>query len=170
MQAFTALVTRYQHPVIRFCYRMTDSMQDAEDIAQETFLRLYGALRNLRPDNAFTTVLFCIARNAALNHLRGRRRHERRVSALEKASAGESSAAGPYEYAQSQDNAALLRKAVAELPAEYREALVLREYNGFDYKEIAEILSCPVGTVRSRLARAREQVRRHLLHYGDDML
>lgn len=169
MDAFTQIVQRYQKPVIRFCYHITGSQPDAEDVAQESFVRLYKAIGRLRPDNPFSTVMFSIARNAAFNHLRSRNRHQRRVTALKQASPA-NSVKQPDKYAQAGDVLKALEDAVAALPLEYREVLVLREYEGFDYQHIADILRCPVGTVRSRLARGREQIRTQLLAYGEGAL
>ncbi len=171
MDAFTQLIRRYQQPVIGFCYRMTGSRSDAEDVAQETFMRLYRALKRLKPQVSFTTVVFGIARNAALNHLRGRGRHARKIAAFEQAVPWPANQAPrPDHSAYSRDVAALLEAGLAALPLELREALVLREYQGFDYQRIADVLGCPVGTVRSRIARAREQLRRYVLACGDDVL
>lgn len=169
MNAFTQIVQRYQKPIVRFCFRMTGSQSDAEDVAQESFVRLYKALDRLRPDNPFPTVLFAIARNAALNHIRGTSRHQRRIEAY-KQDYAENTGAQPDRRAQVGDIAAALETALDTLPPEYKEVLVLREYHGFDYQHIASILACPIGTVRSRLARAREQVRQQLVTYGEGAL
>ncbi len=168
--AFARIVRRYQQPVVAFCYRMTRSHADAEDIAQETFVRLYKALDRLQPERPFSTVLFTIARNAALNQLRGEGRHRRRVAALAQTQDQRDATAPPDRQAQAADVAVALETALAALTPEYREAFVLRECQGFEYRQIAAILSCPVGTVRSRIARAREQIRQQLLAYGDDIL
>ena len=170
MDAFTLIVERYQKPIVQFCWRMTGSRPDAEDIAQETFVRLYKALGRLRPEQAFPALLFSIARNATLNYLRGVNRHRRRVVAFTRVRNQVADALRPDRKAQARDIAEALEAALAALPPEYREAIVLREYHGFDYQHIAAILACPVGTVRSRIARAREQLRQHLLTYGEDVL
>jgi RNA polymerase sigma-70 factor (ECF subfamily) len=171
MDAFTQLIRRYERPVIGFCYRMTGSRSDAEDVAQETFLRLYRALTRITQQASFSTLVFGIARNAALNHLRGRKRHTRKIAAFEQAPPWPANQAQrPDQGAHSRDVAALLEAGLAALPLELREALILREYQEFDYQRIAEVLGCPVGTVRSRIARAREQMRRYLLANGDELL
>ena len=169
MDAFTQIVRRYQKPIVRFCFRMTGSQSDAEDVAQESFVRLYKALGRLRPDNPFSTVLFSIARNTALNHIRSAGRHQRRIEAY-KQDYTENTSVQPDRRAQAGDIAAALETALETLPMEYKEVLVLREYHGFDYQHIAAILACPIGTVRSRLARAREQVRQQLMTYGEGAL
>ena len=169
MDAFTKIVQRYQRPIIGFCYQMTGSQPDAEDAAQETFVRLYKALHRLRPEKPFSTVLFSIARNSTLNHIRSRNRHQKRITAF-KQEQNAPDTSQPDKRAQAGDIARALEKALETLPLEYKEALILREYQGFDYQHIANILACPVGTVRSRLARAREQLRSQLLAYGDNAL
>lgn len=170
--AFAALVNRYQKPVIRFCYRMAGSRADAEDVAQETFVNLYRSLGRLRREYAFSTVVFCYARNAMLNHLRGAGRRHRHLQAFQREQAGTASAAPrPDHRAQAADAAAMLEAGMAALPPEFREVFILREFQGVDYQGIADIVGCPVGTVRSRLARAREQLRAHLADvYGDGVL
>ena len=167
--AFAALVNRYRQPVIRFCYRMAGSMADAEDVAQETFVNLYRSLGRLRREHAFSTVVFCYARNAILNHLRGAGRRRRHLQAFQHEQAGTASAAlRPDRRAQAADAAAMLEAGIAALPPEFREVFILREFQGVDYQGIAEIVGCPVGTVRNRLARAREQLRAQLADtYGD---
>jgi len=169
MDAFTKIVQRYQKPIIGFCYHMTGSQMDAEDAAQESFVRLYTALPRLRPDKPFSTVLFAIARNTSLNHIRSRSRHQRRLEAM-KNEPPENPIRQPDRHAQAGDIKEALKKIMETLPIEYKEALVLREYQGFDYQHISEILACPVGTVRSRLARARELVRTQLTAYGEGAL
>ncbi|NLV45973.1 MAG: sigma-70 family RNA polymerase sigma factor [Candidatus Hydrogenedentes bacterium] len=163
MDAFAALVNRYQRPVIQFCYRMTGSMVDAEDIAQETFVNLYRSLDRLRQESAFSTVVFCYARNATLNHLRNTGRRRRWLDAFRREN--DASAAGwerPDRRAQAKDIATMLDAGIAALAPEFREVFILREFEGLDYQRIAGIAGCPVGTVRSRLARAREQLREYL--------
>lgn len=172
MDAFAALVKRYQRPVIQFCYRMTGSMADAEDIGQETFVNLFRSLARLRQESAFSTVVFCYARNAALNHLRNTGRRRRWLEAFRLENTGVVSGADrPDNRARMKDVAAMLEAGITALPSEFREVFVLREFEGLDYERIAVIVGCPVGTVRSRLARAREQLRKYLVRiYGDELL
>lgn len=168
--AFALLVRRYQRPIIHFCYRMTGSLPDAEDVAQETFVNLYRSLGRLRRESAFSTLVFCYARNAALNHLRGAGRLQRRQDAYRREQTGAGSSAGrPDTQAQVKDLSAGIEAGLAALAPEFREVIVLREFQGLDYRNIAEVIGCPVGTVRSRLARAREQVRLYLVNiYGEE--
>lgn len=162
--AYAELVRRYQAPVIHFCQRMTSSREDAEEVAQEAFVRVYKHLHTLREEAKFSTLLFGIARNLASNHLRdsGRRGRGRTV-ALEDAPQQESRIAGPDTQAQGNEMMRIIERGLLALSAEHREILVLREIQGMDYDMIAEVLQCRQGTVKSRLARAREQLRVQLL-------
>lgn len=169
--AFAEMIRRYQRPVLRFCARMTGSAEDAEDIAQEVFIRLYRSLDRLTPQSGFSTVLFCIARNAALNHLRGRARQARKLAAYGDAlSRAKTSGPCPPKGLREQELQQQLEEAIQQLDPEYREALLLRVFEGFDYAAIGKIVGCPIGTVRSRLARAREQLRQLLPEIGEDYL
>ncbi len=170
--AFAALVRRYQKPVIHFCYRMTGSLPDAEDIAQEAFVNLYRSLGRLRPESAFSTVVFCYARNAALNHLRAAGRLRRRLEVFgHTQDAHGSGVVQPDSQARAGELSALLEAGVASLAPEYREVFILREFQNLEYQTIAAVTGCPVGTVRSRLARAREHVRTYVATmYGEDWL
>lgn len=171
MDAFTQLVRRYQEPVVHFCQRMLGSAQDAEDVAQETFVRLYRYLDRLQPDAKFSTVLFGIARNLTLNHLRDMKRRGRGATDPLEAHVGlASNSRGPDQAARLGEIQALVEKGLEELTPEHREVLVLREINGLDYEAIARVLDCRIGTVKSRIARAREQLQARIRLLGGDSI
>ncbi len=172
-QAFTRLVRRYEQGVVVFCQRMTGSRQDAEDLAQDSFIRVYRYLPRLRPKAKFSTVLFGIARNLTLNFLRDTGRRGRyRTQSLTREDASETAlrdtASTPDRQARLGEIGALLEDALERLSPDHREVLVLRELNGLDYDAIAAVTKCRKGTVKSRLARAREQLRLQLLELGGD--
>lgn len=165
--AFAELVRRYQTPVIHFCRRMVASHQDAEDLAQESFVRLYRYIGRLRPEARFSTVLFGMVRNLTLNYLRDARRRGRdRAVSFENQPVADSPGQRPDGCAQRHEIEALLEEGIAGLSAEHREVLILREFEGLDYESIAQIVQCGKGTVKSRIARAREQLRLRLLQAG----
>lgn len=175
MDAFAELVKRYQTPIVHFCQRMVGVPQEAEDLAQDTFVRVYRYLPRLRPDAKFSTVLFGVARNLTLNFIRDSKRRGRDLTrSIEQADGRnlelEDHAARPDRVARVREIEELLERAMAELSAEHREVIVLRETQGLDYDAISEITRCRKGTVKSRLARAREQLRLRLLELGGDML
>ena len=166
-QAFAALVRRYQGPIIHFCQRMCGSLPDAEDLAQEAFVRVYRHLGRLEPQARFSTVLFGIARNLALNHLRDSGRRGRgRTDGLDGVPLATAPGASPEAMARASELAALVAAGIARLSDEHREVLLLRDVQGLDYEAIAGVLACQKGTVKSRLSRAREQLRLVLVEMG----
>ena len=170
-EAFTQLVRRYQGPVVHFCQRMLSSAQDAEDVAQETFVRLYRYLDRLEPGAKFSTVLFGIARNLTLNHLRDTKRRGRGATdPLDRHGGLAARSRRPDESARLGEIQAIVERGLEELTREHREVLVLREINGLDYESIARVLDCRMGTVKSRIARAREQLQARIRDLGGELV
>ena len=158
--AFTALVRRYERPVMHFCARMIGNVPDAEDVTQECFLAVHRNLGRIEPRARFSTLLFGIARNLTLNHLRdGRRRGRHMARPMDGLEKEPAAADQPDRRAQAAEIGRVVAAAIDGLAVEHREVLVLRELNQLDYEAIAQIVGCPIGTVRSRLARAREALR-----------
>lgn len=162
--AFDLLYTRYQHKVHGLLGRYLTRPEDVEDIAQETFIKAYRALPRFRGESAFYTWLYRIAVNTAKNHLAARHQRVQTVELdAEDADGGDLPAAlkqedGPEDTLRSDELKTAIDDALAVLPEDLRSALTLREFNGLSYAQIAEVLDCPVGTVRSRIFRAREAV------------
>jgi RNA polymerase sigma-70 factor, ECF subfamily len=153
-RAFETLVITYQHRVFGVALRMLGSRAEAEDVAQETFLRAHRAIRDFRGDARVGTWLYAIASRLCLNRLAsGARRHERSDdAALLRLPAPVADAAAVLER---QELSAALQQAIAALPDERRIVVVLRDLEGLAYEEIAQVLGLELGTVRSRLHRAR---------------
>lgn len=168
--AFGQIVARWQDRIYGAVYRMTGDAEDARDVAQETFLRAWASLRTFEGDAAFGTWLYSIALNQVRTEMRRRAAQKRGSPVSLDAPAGDSDhgpdpaspAAAPEDVACAREDVALLRRAVAALDEDSREVIVLREYQGLSYEEIAAAVGIPVGTVRSRLFRAREELRRRL--------
>jgi RNA polymerase sigma-70 factor (ECF subfamily) len=170
--AFDDLVRRHDARVLRVCHRILGDADAALDAAQETFVRAWRALRQFHGDSRFSTWLTRIAINQCRNELRRRRtvKHTQPLSLDAPAGGTDGSprdavrAPGPdpYEEARGREVSAALSVALAEIDDEAREVLLLRDAEDLSYEEIAEILEVPVGTVRSRLHRARNEVRRRL--------
>ena len=162
--AFDLLYMRYRHKVHGLIGRYLTRPEDVEDIAQETFIKAYRALPRFRGESAFYTWLYRIAVNTAKNHLAARHQRVQTVELdAEDADGGDLPAAlrqddGPEDAARSDELKGAIDDALAALPEDLRSALTLREFNGLSYAQIAEVLDCPVGTVRSRIFRAREAV------------
>jgi RNA polymerase sigma-70 factor (ECF subfamily) len=153
-RAFEELVTTYQHRVFAVSLRMLSNRAEAEEIAQETFLRAHRALAEFRGEARLGTWLYAIASRLCLNRLAsGPRRHERSDDiALSQAPAEGADAVGALER---DELAAALHEAVAALPEERRIVVVLRDLEGLSYEDIGEVLGVPLNTVRTRLHRAR---------------
>ena len=171
MNAFAELVQRYQRPVVQFCYRMVGSTPDAEDIGQETFVRVYRHLSRLRPRAKFSTLLFGIARNLTLNFLRdAKRRGHGRDQPIETVFAVGDETQRPDGVARLREMEELVARGMDLLSPDHREILVLRELNGLDYEAIAQVVRCRKGTVKSRLARARDQLRAQMVRLAGEVI
>ena len=162
--AFDLLFSRYQHKILNLVSRYLRDREDVEDVAQEAFIKAFRALPRFRGESAFYTWLYRIAINTAKNHLVARSRRPPGVDV-------------DVEDAEFMDGADVLREsenpesalardelsaeidlAISQLPDDLRSAVTLREFDGLTYEQIAEIMDCPVGTVRSRIFRAREAI------------
>lgn len=167
--AFGTLVCRYQDRLYNTLVKLVDSREDARDLTQDAFVQAFTKLESFKRASAFYTWLYRIAFNLAMS---GRRRKRPVVSIdqVRQQSGEEPTAeqAGPSEGLLTQERAAQVRHALTELQDEHRQILVLREVDGSSYEQIAEILGVPVGTVRSRLFRARMQLRERLIPILDD--
>ena len=164
-RAFDLLVLKYQRKLIRLLGRFVYDQAELEDIAQESFIKAYRALPNFRGESAFYTWLYRIAINTAKNHLAssGRRLQVRSSSGDEEEEGLDEIANAPdfntpEEQLQSKQIGTTVDAAMEALPADLRQAIVLRELEGMSYEDIAIAMDCPVGTVRSRIFRAREAI------------
>jgi RNA polymerase sigma-70 factor (ECF subfamily) len=166
--AFDLLVLRYQHKVVKLVARLLRDPTEAEDVAQEAFVKAYRALASFRGDSAFYTWLYRIAVNTARNSMASRQRrpldYEADLSETEQSAVASrmSHSETPEATVLSDEIHATVNRAVAELPEDLRTAIILREIEGLSYEEIAAAMDCPVGTVRSRIFRAREAIDRNL--------
>ncbi len=166
--AFDLLVLRYQHKVVKLVARLLRDRTEAEDVAQEAFVKAYRALGSFRGDSAFYTWLYRIAVNTARNTLASRQRRPLQYEAG--LSEGEQAAVEsrmrhvdtPEANVLSDEIHESVNRAIGDLPEDLRTAIVLREVEGLSYEEIAAAMDCPVGTVRSRIFRAREAIDRIL--------
>lgn len=165
--AFDLLVVKYQSRVASIISRYVYDSQEVMDLTQETFVKAYRAIDRFRGDSAFYTWLYRIAVNTAKNFLESRgRRPQGSADAVEAENYDDGSRlrdnASPEKLLQRDQLQSALRVAISNLPEELRSAFLLREYDGLSYEDIAGILECPIGTVRSRIFRARDAVDRHL--------
>ena len=162
--AFDLLVVKYQHKILNLVMRYVRDPADAMDVAQEAFIKAYRAAGSFRGDSAFYTWLYRIAINTAKNHLVSARRRPVGLDVdLQDAETFDAFSDlrdidTPERLALTTEIGEAINKAIADLPDELRTAILLREIEGMSYEEIAQTMECPVGTVRSRIFRAREAI------------
>ncbi len=167
-QAFNVLVERYQHKLIKLITRYVHDQSEAMDVAQEAFIKAYRALPKFRGDSSFYTWLYRIGINTAKNHLvsQGRRPPDSDIDASDAERYGIESRLKDHEspeaMARRDEVQSVVFGAIEELPEDLRTAITLRELEGLSYEEIAQAMDCPIGTVRSRIFRAREFIENRL--------
>ena len=166
--AFDILVLKYQHKIVKLVMRYVRDAEEAQDVAQEAFLKAYRALPSFRGDSAFYTWLYRIAINTAKNYLVAQRRRPLDYE-LDLQDPDQYEMHGrlkesdtPEGLLLSEEVQAAITKAIDHLPDDLRTAIILRELDGMSYEEIAQTMECPVGTVRSRIFRAREAIDKRL--------
>lgn len=172
LAAFEELVSHFERPVYAICFRLLGDAEDARDAAQETFLKIYRGLNSFRGESGLKTWIYRIAINQAMNQQRWwrRRRKEETVSLDLSRNDSETSlgstllgtSASPEEVAIENERERRIMRALSEIKKEYRAALMLREIEELSYEEIAETLEISIGTVKSRIARGREELRHKL--------
>ncbi|NOY73590.1 MAG: RNA polymerase sigma factor RpoE [Gammaproteobacteria bacterium] len=167
-EAFDVLVLKYQNKVVKLISRYVHDQSEALDVAQEAFIKAYRAIPSFRGDSAFYTWLYRIAINTAKNHLvsQGRRPPAVDVEVLDAeqfdGSTDLKDYGTPEEYLIRDEVEKTILEAMEALPDDLRTAITLREIEGLSYEEIADAMTCPVGTVRSRIFRAREAINSRL--------
>ncbi|MDA5563827.1 RNA polymerase sigma factor RpoE [Cobetia sp. MMG027] len=163
-RAFDLLVNKYQHKILGLISRYVHDHAEVQDVAQEAFIKAYRALSNFRAESAFYTWMYRIAINTAKNHLvsRGRRPPGTDLDIGDAEVLDQSGRLADVETPEAAMARDELEKvvfdAIEKLPEDLRTAITLREFDGLSYEDIAEVMQCPVGTVRSRIFRARESV------------
>ncbi|HEX8174467.1 MAG TPA: sigma-70 family RNA polymerase sigma factor [Pyrinomonadaceae bacterium] len=167
---FNELVRRYQRPIAAYVYRMVGDYDAALDLTQEVFIKIYSSLERYRPEFKFSTWIYKIAHNASVDHLR---RLSSREQALSSEVDGEeremtvmSRKLSPEQEYAVEERRAEIERVVRQLPAVYRELIILRHQHDLSYDEIAEVTSLPLGTVKNRLFRAREMMRQQFVDRG----
>src|SRR5215831_9309399 len=168
--SFEELVRRYQRPIAAYVYRMVGDYDAALDLTQEVFIKVYNSLSRYRSEFKFSTWIYKIAHNAAIDHLR---RHAVREQVLAGGVEGEprevtieSRRLTPEQESEQKELRSEIESVVQLLPPAYRELIVLRHSQDLSYDEIAEVTGLPLGTVKNRLFRAREAMRDLLVHRG----
>jgi len=173
-KAFDLLVLKYQLRLSKLVSRFLRNQSDVPDVVQEAFIKAYRALPNFRGDSAFYTWLYRIAINTAKNHLvaQSRKNPANSIDVQDAEDYGASEwlkeYASPEREALASELEATIHQAMGDLPSDLREAITLREIEGLSYEDIAAVMDCPIGTVRSRIFRAREAIDNKLAPILDD--
>ena len=175
--AYRELVRRYERPVFSLIYRMVRNRELAEDLSQETFIKVLNALASYRPEYKFSSWVFKIANNAAIDHLRRRELDTLSLEGSPHADTAEKIEATALQIGEKAESAldavankelgGEIERAIAKLRPEYRTCILLRHVDGRPYEEIAEILNLPLGTVKTYIHRARNELRIALAHLKD---
>ncbi|MCB1568656.1 MAG: RNA polymerase sigma factor RpoE [Pseudomonadales bacterium] len=171
-RAFDLLVLKYQHKIVGLVSRYLRDQDEVVDVTQEAFIKAYRALPRFRGDSAFYTWLYRIAINTAKNHLVSKSRRPPDTDLdIDEGEFQDSSAVlrdieNPENRLATDQLEAAVFGAIEDLPEELKVAVTLREFEGLSYEEIAEVMECPVGTVRSRIFRAREAIEKKIASIG----
>lgn len=162
-QAFRLLADRYRNRIYRFIYRMLHNDEVAEDLTQETFLRVFKRANTYKPGSNFSIWLYTIAKNLTFNRVRDEKRQPLGVAdSVDEHGwdyATKDTGPDPLEMSQREEIRRLVTWGVSQLPPKFKAAVVLRDIEGFEYEQIAKILRCPLGTVKSRVNRGRLRLR-----------
>lgn len=168
--SFEELVRRYQRPISAYVYRMVGDYEAALDLTQEIFIKIYGSLERYRPEFKFSTWIYKIAHNSAVDHLR---RSNTREQSIVSGSDGdhfelplESGRLTPEQESEKKERRIEIEAVIRTLPENYRELIILRHSQDLTYDEIVEVTGLPLGTVKNRLFRAREMMRQQFLEKG----
>jgi RNA polymerase sigma-70 factor (ECF subfamily) len=168
--SFEELVRRYQRPISSYVYRMVGDYESALDLTQEIFIKVYGSLSRYRAEFKFSTWIYKIAHNCAVDHLRRNAGRERSLLAGFEGDQYElpieSGSLSPEQESERRERRVEIEFVVRSLPAAYRELIALRHSQDLTYEEIVEVTGLPLGTVKNRLFRAREMMRQQFVERG----
>ncbi|HEU5050776.1 MAG TPA: sigma-70 family RNA polymerase sigma factor [Gemmatimonadales bacterium] len=172
--AYRELIRRYERPIFSLVFRMVRDRELAEDLTQETFVKALNAIESYRPEFKFSSWIFKIANNAAIDHLRRRELDTLSLDGSPHAETPEAMEAtalqignrleSPLEAVEARELGGAIEEAIGRLRPEYRSCILLRHVEGRAYEEIAEILNLPLGTVKTYIHRARNELRQTLAH------
>ncbi len=168
-RSFEMLVIKYQQRIFNVIFRIVRNRDVVEDLAQDSFINAFRSIKGFRGGSSFYTWLYRIASNVSLNYLAKNKRavfvDETVLDTADVAERTASADVSPERRTSSNETASAISKAIESLPEEIKKAVILREYEGLSYEEIAELMDCPVGTVRSRIFRGRGILKSALKDY-----
>ena len=171
--AFSTLVLRYQHQIYHIAYRFFGHQQDAEDATQNTIIKIYRSLQTYRKGSSFKNWVYTITMNTCRDMMRKAKRtpsfsydNEENMAVLQIKTHDRED--NPEDFLMGKEEMAQLERAIRELPEEYRSVIILREFSILSYEEIIEVLGISLGTVKSRIIRARKMLREKLIQSGNN--
>jgi RNA polymerase sigma-70 factor (ECF subfamily) len=164
LEAFEQILFYYEKPIFNYCRRVAGNTQDAQDITQETFIKVYNHRRSIDPEKNIKTWIFTIATNTAYDLLRSRKR-KNETSLCDEDS---ETIANPGSYYSREGIGLDIEQALGNINPEYKRAILLAYVDGFEYKEIADILALPINTVKTHISRGKEQLKKVLKEYGNN--
>ncbi|MGI6706360.1 MAG: RNA polymerase sigma factor [Clostridia bacterium] len=171
IEAFEELISAYEHRIYNIAYRMMGNPEDAMDVVQEALLKIYRSLKKFKNQSSFSTWIYRIVMNTCLDELRKKKRgfllFMNDAEGYGEDIVDSSGDSLPEESYERKERLKSLQKAIQELIPDYKSVIILRDIQGFSYEEIAEILHCPLGTVKSRINRARTELRKKLSEFGN---
>lgn len=162
-KGFEMLVKKYQNRVLNIVFSLIGQDRESEDIMQEVFMKVYHGLRSFKEQSEFTTWLYRIVMNTAYDFMRKRKNFVSDEAILEQ---GVAAHGGPKDVLLAQEKEAMIQKALGSIPVQFRAAVVLKDIEGLSYGEISRVLKCRIGTVESRIFRARQLLKETLLRMG----
>lgn len=170
IEAFEKLIFDYQKKVFNLCYRYLENYHDASELAQEVFIKVYKSIDSFKGESSLSTWIYKIAASACIDELR---RRKRRIMPIEdydhinKKSELTDNHFSPHEQYEKNEVKREIQEAISQLSEEYKTAIILRDIQGFSYDEIASIVGIPLGTVKSRIKRARNAIKEYLSNGGN---
>jgi RNA polymerase sigma-70 factor (ECF subfamily) len=168
--SFEELVRRYQRPISAYVYRMVGNYESALDLTQEIFIKVYNSLRRYRSEFKFSTWIYKIAHNSAVDHLRRTATREQSIITGTESESFElpieSNRLTPEQESERKERRIEIESVIRTLPGNYRELVILRHSQDLTYEEIVEVTGLPLGTVKNRLFRAREMMRQQFVEKG----
>lgn len=171
VEAFEELICAYEHRIYNIAYKMMGNPEDAMDVAQEALLKIYKSLKKFKNQSTFSTWVYRVAMNTCLDELRKKKRGflllMNDTEGYGNGIVDSSSDSLPEVSYERKERLKSLQNAIQELIPDYKSVIILRDIQGFSYEEIAEILHCPLGTVKSRINRARTELRKKLSEFGN---
>ncbi len=171
VEAFEELICAYEHRIYNIAYKMMGNPEDAMDVAQEALLKIYKSLKKFKNQSTFSTWVYRVAMNTCLDELRKKKRGflllMNDAEGYGNGIVDSSSDSLPEVSYERKERLKSLQNAIQELIPDYKSVIILRDIQGFSYEEIAEILHCPLGTVKSRINRARTELRKKLSEFGN---